>query len=43
VLDNGEIAEFGKPKELLGKDGGVFREMCRKSPDWALFEAMIYD
>ncbi|KAF5366950.1 hypothetical protein D9757_010850 [Collybiopsis confluens] len=41
VLDNGEIMELGTPKELFEKDGGAFREMCRKSPDWNLFEAMV--
>ncbi|KIK70611.1 hypothetical protein GYMLUDRAFT_89627 [Collybiopsis luxurians FD-317 M1] len=40
VLDDGEVAELGTPKELLRKEGGVFREMCRKSPDWELFRAM---
>jgi len=34
VLDAGEIVEFGEPKALLAKDGGVFQEMCRKSADW---------
>ncbi|KAJ3988444.1 P-loop containing nucleoside triphosphate hydrolase protein [Lentinula detonsa] len=43
VLDNGEIAEFGTPKELLTKDGGVFKEMCRKSPDWSFFETLVVD
>ncbi|THV07466.1 P-loop containing nucleoside triphosphate hydrolase protein [Dendrothele bispora CBS 962.96] len=41
VLDNGEIAEFGTPKELLMKSGGMFREMCRRSPDWPLFASII--
>ncbi|KAJ4485740.1 P-loop containing nucleoside triphosphate hydrolase protein [Lentinula aciculospora] len=41
VLDNGQVAEFGTPKDLLKKEGGVFREMCRKSPDWSLFEALV--
>ncbi|KAF7347593.1 P-loop containing nucleoside triphosphate hydrolase protein [Mycena venus] len=40
VLDDGELVEFGSPKTLLQKTGGVFREMCRKSPDWPLFAAV---
>ncbi|KAG7452254.1 P-loop containing nucleoside triphosphate hydrolase protein [Guyanagaster necrorhizus] len=36
VLDEGEIVEFGKPKELLQRVGGAFREMCKKSPDWPM-------
>ncbi|KAJ7651661.1 hypothetical protein DFH06DRAFT_1270538 [Mycena polygramma] len=40
VLDDGELREFGSPKMLLQKSGGVFREMCRKSPDWPLFAAV---
>ncbi|KAJ7040325.1 pleiotropic drug resistance ABC transporter [Mycena alexandri] len=40
VLDDGELLEFGSPKTLLQKTGGVFREMCRKSPDWPLFVAV---
>ncbi|KAG7099723.1 hypothetical protein E1B28_001540 [Marasmius oreades] len=38
VLNGGEIAEFGTPRELLGVNGGMFREMCRRSPDWSLIE-----
>ncbi|KAJ6483901.1 P-loop containing nucleoside triphosphate hydrolase protein [Mycena vulgaris] len=40
VLDDGELQEFGSPKALLQQTGGVFREMCRKSPDWPLFAAV---
>ncbi|KAG2044379.1 P-loop containing nucleoside triphosphate hydrolase protein [Suillus americanus] len=41
VLDAGEIVEFDKPKVLLTKVGGAFREMCRKSADWPqLFASM---
>lgn len=43
VLDKGEMVEYGTPRELLMKDGGVFREMCRKSPDWSIFEAVTRD
>uniref|UniRef100_A0A0W0F1J3 Putative pleiotropic drug resistance ABC transporter n=1 Tax=Moniliophthora roreri TaxID=221103 RepID=A0A0W0F1J3_MONRR len=40
VLDDGEIAEFGSPRELLQKSGGLFREMCRRSPDWPIFASL---
>ncbi|KAJ7070796.1 P-loop containing nucleoside triphosphate hydrolase protein [Mycena amicta] len=40
VLDDGELVEMGTPRELLQKSGGKLREMCRKSPDWALFAAL---
>ncbi|KAJ7786610.1 pleiotropic drug resistance ABC transporter [Mycena metata] len=40
VLDDGELVEFGSPRTLLQKTGGIFREMCRKSPDWPLFAAV---
>ncbi|KAE9409119.1 P-loop containing nucleoside triphosphate hydrolase protein [Gymnopus androsaceus JB14] len=43
VLDKGEMVEYGTPRELLMKDGGVFREMCRMSPDWSIFEAVTRD
>ena len=31
VMDNGAGVEFDTPKELLGKDGGVFRAMVEQS------------
>ncbi|KAF7307138.1 P-loop containing nucleoside triphosphate hydrolase protein [Mycena indigotica] len=40
VLHDGELAEFGTPRELLRRQGGILREMCRKSPDWPLFAAI---
>ncbi|KAJ6520112.1 P-loop containing nucleoside triphosphate hydrolase protein [Mycena sanguinolenta] len=40
VLDDGKLLEFGSPKVLLQNAGGIFREMCRKSPDWPLFAAV---
>ncbi|KAK1234881.1 hypothetical protein PQX77_001975 [Marasmius sp. AFHP31] len=43
VLNDGEIAEFGKPQELLAVQGGLFREMCRRSPDWPLFASLATD
>jgi ABC-type multidrug transport system fused ATPase/permease subunit len=41
VLDAGQIAEFGEPRALLMKSGGVFREMCKKSADWPIFASII--
>ncbi|KAL7939657.1 P-loop containing nucleoside triphosphate hydrolase protein [Trichoderma chlorosporum] len=31
VLSEGTVAEFGTPKELWEKEGGVFRDMCESS------------
>lgn len=31
VLSEGKVAEFGTPKELWEKEGGIFREMCESS------------
>ena len=31
VLSEGRVAEFGTPKELWEKEGGVFRDMCESS------------
>ncbi len=41
VLGHGEILEFDTPRNLLEKQGGVFREMCRASADWPLLEASV--
>jgi len=41
VLDGGQIVEFDEPKVLLGKEGGAFREMCRKSVDWPVFAEIL--
>ncbi|KAF7303184.1 P-loop containing nucleoside triphosphate hydrolase protein [Mycena kentingensis (nom. inval.)] len=41
VLHDGELAEFGTPKELVEKQGGIFSELCRKSPDWPIFERLL--
>ncbi|KAJ7161288.1 P-loop containing nucleoside triphosphate hydrolase protein [Mycena crocata] len=40
VLGDGELLEFGSPQMLLQQTGGVFRDMCRKSPDWPLLAAV---
>ena len=31
VLGDGEVLEFGTPRELWEKQGGVFRGMCEES------------
>jgi ABC-type multidrug transport system fused ATPase/permease subunit len=41
VLDGGQVVEFDTPRQLLLKEGGYFREMCRKSPDWELFSSFL--
>ncbi|KIK07255.1 hypothetical protein K443DRAFT_129256 [Laccaria amethystina LaAM-08-1] len=41
VLDDGKIVEFGDPRSLLSIPSGAFREMCRKSADWPMFEKLI--
>ncbi|KIY73590.1 P-loop containing nucleoside triphosphate hydrolase protein [Cylindrobasidium torrendii FP15055 ss-10] len=40
LLDQGEIKEFGSPKELL-RSGGMFKEMCKKSHDWPEFNKLL--
>jgi ABC-type multidrug transport system fused ATPase/permease subunit len=29
VLGEGKVLEWGSPHELMGKDGGIYREMCQ--------------
>lgn len=31
VLSDGRVAEYGSPRELWGREGGVFRGMCEES------------
>lgn len=35
VLDHGEVKEFGTPWELLQIEGGVFKDLARKSGEEA--------
>ncbi|EPQ25988.1 uncharacterized protein PFL1_06443 [Pseudozyma flocculosa PF-1] len=35
VLDKGKVIEFGSPKELMEKEGGVFQSMCEQSGEMA--------
>jgi len=42
VLDRGEVVEFGKPWNLIQKDG-MFRELCRQSgEDAQLMEVRLF-
>ncbi|KAH7920819.1 P-loop containing nucleoside triphosphate hydrolase protein [Leucogyrophana mollusca] len=40
VLDNGEVAEFDTPWNLMQKEDGIFRVMCLKSGTFAELEAV---
>lgn len=40
VLGDGAILEFDTPAALINKPGGVFREMCRASADWAALQTI---
>ncbi|WWD19355.1 hypothetical protein CI109_103814 [Kwoniella shandongensis] len=35
VLDHGEVIEFGTPFELMQKEGGSFRDLCKQSGEEA--------
>ena len=35
VLDAGRVVEFDSPYNLIEKEGGIFREMCTKSGNFA--------
>ncbi|KAI0772966.1 multidrug resistance-associated ABC transporter [Trametes elegans] len=39
VLDNGVVAEFETPLNLLRKEGGIFQNMCQNSGTFAELEA----
>ena len=40
VLDKGELVEFDTPWNLIRKEGGIFRNMCLKSGNFAELEAI---
>lgn len=42
VLDEGKVAEFGTPKELWDREGGIFRDMCESSGEKEKLEATIF-
>lgn len=31
MLDHGKVMEYGAPWELMQKEGGIFRELCKQS------------
>ncbi|OXH00309.1 hypothetical protein C370_07338, partial [Cryptococcus neoformans A1-35-8] len=35
VLDHGKVMEYGTPWELLQKEGGFFRDLCKQSGEEA--------
>ncbi|RMZ44162.1 hypothetical protein AFCA_012719 [Aspergillus flavus] len=41
VMDAGKAVEFGPPRELLGIEGGVFRNLVENSGERAVLEQMI--
>lgn len=43
VLDDGNVAEFDSPRDLLRDNKSKFRLLCQKSPDWALFSSLLHD
>ena len=40
VLDQGKVAEFDTPLNLINRDGGIFRNMCLKSGTFSGLEEM---
>ncbi|KAH6990845.1 P-loop containing nucleoside triphosphate hydrolase protein [Ilyonectria sp. MPI-CAGE-AT-0026] len=42
VLSDGRVAEFGSPRELWDKEGGVFRDMCESSGEKEKLKKTIF-
>lgn len=42
VLSEGQVAEFGTPKELWEKEDGIFRDMCESSGEKEKLKATIF-
>ncbi|OQE38966.1 hypothetical protein PENCOP_c007G03996 [Penicillium coprophilum] len=42
VMDAGKAAEFGTPKELMGIEGGVFKNLVENSGEKEVLEEMIF-
>lgn len=41
VLDDGKVAEFDSPKNLLRDTNSKFRQLCQKSTDWPFFSSLL--
>jgi ABC-type multidrug transport system fused ATPase/permease subunit len=41
VLSEGQVAEYGTPKDLWVKEGSIFRDMCEQSGEKERLEEMI--
>jgi ABC-type multidrug transport system fused ATPase/permease subunit len=41
VLSEGQVAEYGTPKDLWVKEGSLFRDMCEQSGEKERLEEMI--
>ncbi|EKV04310.1 hypothetical protein PDIG_16670 [Penicillium digitatum PHI26] len=42
VMDAGKAAEFGRPKDLMGIEGGVFKNLVENSGEKEVLEKMIF-
>ncbi|KAL4881830.1 hypothetical protein BJY04DRAFT_227620 [Aspergillus karnatakaensis] len=42
VLDEGRVVEWGAPRELMGIEGGVFRNLVQKSGEKSVVEGIIF-
>ena len=42
VLSDGEVAEFGTPRDLWEKDNGIFRGMCEESGERDRLRAIVF-
>ncbi|KAJ5996332.1 hypothetical protein N7522_007992 [Penicillium canescens] len=43
VMDAGKAAEFGTPRDLMGIEGGVFRNLVENSGEKEVLEKMIFE
>jgi ABC-type multidrug transport system fused ATPase/permease subunit len=42
-MDAGKAAEFGTPRDLMGIEGGVFRNLVENSGEKEILEKMIFE